>query len=465
MLLVSMDGFRWDYLTKHNLSNFNYLKSIGSHADYINNSFSTVTFPNHWTIVTGLYEETHGIMQNNMYDPALNQTFDFASEKSQTKDWFGQNKATEPIWYTNQKNGHGRRSAAEWVGSHIQFGQEQVLNIPYNHSTPFNALIDQFIRLFTSNREEEEPINFGALYFDEPDHTGHLYGPYSPQMAAKLQEMDQTLGYLIAQLKEHHLFDKLNLIVTSDHGMEQISEETVIFLDKHIDTNLFSAYGSRACWSIFVKKQTDYAFVYKTLKSIANIDVYKKADIPNNLHYKLNVRIGDFLIITKIGHSVYVNTIQIDWKLTNGDHGYYNNESSMLPIFISHGPNFKSNFTIQPFNNVDIYPLMCFLLDVQPAVNNGTLENVIDMVSTRVIEKRFNLAFILLTLIPIGMIASTAFCLCIMNDGRDNAAPPSHSFNNGYSTLLNSDDNAVLPQSVDDSDDEESNLGMDLRRN
>lgn len=91
MLLVSFDGFRWDYLHMHNLSNFNYLKASGSHAEYIYNSFSTVTFPNHWTLVTGLYEESHGIMQNFMYDPNLNEKFSYVSSESQTYKWFGQN--------------------------------------------------------------------------------------------------------------------------------------------------------------------------------------------------------------------------------------------------------------------------------------------------------------------------------------------------------------------------------------
>jgi predicted AlkP superfamily pyrophosphatase or phosphodiesterase len=113
-----------------------------------------------------MYEESHGIIQNSMYDPVLNKTFDFQSNKAQTVEWFGQNKATEPIWITNQKHGDGRRSAAEWVGSNIKFGDEEVVHIPYNHSTPFNNLVDRFIQLFTN--KDEEPINFGALYFDEP---------------------------------------------------------------------------------------------------------------------------------------------------------------------------------------------------------------------------------------------------------------------------------------------------------
>lgn len=165
LLLISFDGFRWDYLHMHNLSNFNYLKLHGSHAEQILNSFATVTFPNHWTIATGVYEETHGILENEMFDPTLNETFNYVSDKSQTAQWFGQNSLVEPIWTTNQKNGNGRLSAAEWVGAGIVFSNQTINYIPYNHSKSFYDLVDLFTLLFT---DQQRPINFGALYFDEP---------------------------------------------------------------------------------------------------------------------------------------------------------------------------------------------------------------------------------------------------------------------------------------------------------
>lgn len=172
LLLVSFDGFRWDYLHMHNLSNFNLLKSHGSHAEFIRNSFATVTFPNHWTIATGLYEESHGIMENEMYDPYLNETFNYVSANSQTYEWFGQNLDAEPIWATNQKHGNGRHSAAEWVGANIVFSNQSITYIPYNHSKSYYDLIDMFIELFIN---DNKPINFGALYFDEPGKFNFRY--------------------------------------------------------------------------------------------------------------------------------------------------------------------------------------------------------------------------------------------------------------------------------------------------
>jgi len=405
MILVSFDGFRWDYLKKFNLPHFNYLKSIGSHAEHIKNSFATVTFPNHWTIVTGMYEETHGIVQNSMYDRKLNKEFSTKNDSTQTYEWYGQNNATEPIWIANQKAGKGRKSAAEWVGAGVSFDDESAIFIPYNNTKPYRKLINQFIELFT---RDDEPINFGAIYFDEPDHTGHLYGPYSKQMKEKLQYVDATLGYFLNQLKKNNLFQETNLIVTSDHGMEEISEKTAIFLDNHIDTNLFDAFGSRACYSLFVKNETNIDYVYKTLKTIENISVLTKHEVPKHYHYKKNIRIGDIVIITKLGWGVYIEKHAINWTINNGDHGFSNEESSMHPIFISHGPAFKKNFTIKPFNNVDIYPLMCLVLGITPGVNNGTLSNVIDMVNESFIPSRpLGFYFIILVVLPLSVFMLT----------------------------------------------------------
>lgn len=165
LLLISFDGFRWDYLSRSiRLPNFEYLKSAGSHANYVKNTFSTVTFPNHWSIVTGLYQESHGILNNNMFDPLLNLTFD-TNKKSMNKDWYDPFNIVEPIWTLNVKSGNGRLSAAEWLGSSIVFNDTSVINVDYNTSRPYNDTIDQFIGFFI---DKKNPVNFGAIYFDEP---------------------------------------------------------------------------------------------------------------------------------------------------------------------------------------------------------------------------------------------------------------------------------------------------------
>ena len=141
LLLVSFDGFRHDYMTMYDLP------------------------PSHWTIATGLFDESHGVVNNDMYDPQLNKTFTIANKKDQSLEWFGQNKLAEPIWIANQKGGNGRKSAAEWPGSAVNFSDQPFIQVDYNSTFPFTDYIDTFIKLFTA---EHQPINFGALYFNEP---------------------------------------------------------------------------------------------------------------------------------------------------------------------------------------------------------------------------------------------------------------------------------------------------------
>jgi hypothetical protein len=165
LLLISLDGFRWDYLKMYHLPAFNYLKSIGTHADFVYNNFVTSTFPNHFSMVTGLYEESHGIINSVMHDPRLNKTFVLEREETHTFEWFGQNPQVEPVWTTNQLAGGSRASLASWPGSDVTFMNESVEEIAFNYRADFKTLINTFIRHFTSSHR---PINFGALYFNQP---------------------------------------------------------------------------------------------------------------------------------------------------------------------------------------------------------------------------------------------------------------------------------------------------------
>ena len=172
-----------------------------------------------------------------MYDPKLKKSFSVGDRDSHTFEWFGQNENIDPIWATNQKEGENRKSAAEWPGSNITFSNQSIVNIDYKADENYKDLVDKFIKLFT---DEHDPVNFAALYFNEPDKTGHAYGPNSREMGAKLAFLDCVIGYLIAQLKSHHLFDKLNVIMTSDHGMADAKNNVNVYLDSYLDYNLIN---------------------------------------------------------------------------------------------------------------------------------------------------------------------------------------------------------------------------------
>jgi len=337
-------------------------------------------------------------------------------------------------------NGNGRRSAAEWVGSNVVFNNQTIIDIPYQGSMPFNTLIDKFVNLFSN-----KTINFGALYFNEPDHTGHLYGPLSIEIKKKLEEVDQNLGYLITQLKKLNLFEQLNLIITSDHGMQQISNETAIFLSSYVNTDLFEAYGGVVNLNLFIKNSSNLDFVYAKLKQIKNVNVFKRDEIPDYFNYKHNVRVGDLLVAASLGYTIYLNSTT---NTLQGEHGYNNNESAMHSIFIASGPSFKQNFKVNNFNNVDLYPLMCKVLDIEPGLNNGSLYIVQNVLINP--SDKYQTFYIIISIIPVISAMLTAIFLCYMNKPTEILNMPN---SNGYSIISTSELNETIMNNDDDDND------------
>ncbi|RMZ92964.1 ectonucleotide pyrophosphatase phosphodiesterase family member 5 [Brachionus plicatilis] len=436
LLLISFDGFRWDYLSRGHLPNFEYLKTAGSYANYVKNTFSTVTFPNHWSIVTGLYQESHGILNNHIFDPELNKTFHTNKESMNTL-WYDPFNIAEPIWTLNEKKGNNRLSAAEWLGSNIIFNKTSVTSVDYNTSRTYNDIIDQFIKFFT---DAKRPINFGAVYFDEPDATGHKYGPDSKELLEKLNELDSNLGYLIDKLKSNKLFDSLNIIITSDHGMQSVQENNNICLEKHVDLNLFDVYGGVVSKNLFLKNYSDMTNVYQKLKNISNLDVYNKSEFPEKYHYKKNNRFGDILIVAKLGYIIYEKCTDLSASTLKGAHGYYNNESSMFPIFLAKGPAIRKNYRIENFDIVDIYPFMCAILDLEPGINNGSISNVESMLKK--FSRRHLILYAFISLTPIATAILTAFFLFFINK-RSNLPGQTTNAYDGYKILSTSETNSL----------------------
>ena len=240
LLLVSLDGFRWDYMKKSNsFPNFERIINNGVHARQgVKTAFLTKTFPDHYTIVTGLFEESHGEVGNTIFDPHFNEVFNIenASQDADPK-WF--DYGGEPIWVTNQKYSTTRRSGSVyWAGDGAAVkGFLPYRHLKYDGSIPFRQRIDEIVNWFA----DEYPINLGLLYFEEPDQTGHDFGPESSDIIEKVKELDGDIGYLLGKLEENDLLDDMNIIITSDHGMTTTptDEEHKIDLDKYLDIKTY----------------------------------------------------------------------------------------------------------------------------------------------------------------------------------------------------------------------------------
>ncbi|KAL5014928.1 hypothetical protein ScPMuIL_009198 [Solemya velum] len=368
VLLISMDGFRWDYLNRVSTPNFDEFAKHGTRARFINNTFTTKTFPSHYSIATGLFEESHGIIGNSMYDPVFDETFSMRTTDSK---WWG----GEPIWITTRKqNLHS--ATYFWPGSEVNFnGTRPNIYMPYNQATPFHTRVDKAIDWLRN-----QDMNFVCLYFHEPDATGHRYGPNSDEVLEKVKEMDILLGYIVTKLQENNLADKVNVMVTSDHGMTELDvRNRVIDLNQIVNMSLIKRTAARDIVTHITPKDGQLENVYNALRLQSNMTVYHRKDLPDRWHYKNNRRVMPLVVVADDGWLVSQAPANLLLTGGRGGHGYDNALSSMKPIFLARGPNIKPNYEISPFLTVDIYPLVCELLNLNPAPNNGSLARTRDM--------------------------------------------------------------------------------------
>ncbi|KAG7240218.1 hypothetical protein INR49_027029 [Caranx melampygus] len=310
LLLVSFDGFRWDYIDRVPTPNFHSLMREGVTVEQVQNAYITKTFPNHYSLVTGLYAETHGIVANEMYDPTLNRSFSMETDSVYDSRWW---EEAVPLWVTIQKAG-GRSGAAMWPGSDVKIhGMYPSQFLPYNASVSFETRVERIVEWFAAPKEEA--VDFGVLYWEEPDESGHNLGPQSSLMDVVIAGIDEKLGFLINELKKAGLYEQVNLIVT--RKLEEV-------YSKLVDAN-------------------------------PNMVVYKKEDIPTHLHYQHNVRIMPIIIEAKEGWTVLQN-----WtgSFMLGNHGYDNTLRSMQPVFVARGPAFRQNYVKTSMRSVDLYPLI-----------------------------------------------------------------------------------------------------------
>jgi len=430
LLLVSFDGFRYDYLDKVETPNFDRLISTGLRAQWIQDAFISKTFPNHYTIVTGLYEESHGIIANNFYDPYLNETFSL--KKTGAKWW---SVGAEPIWVTNKLQcQHCRSGVYFWPGSEAEIKKIRPDHYKkYDQDVPMQSRIDTVVDWFKS----DPSLNLALLYFHEPDHTAHWYGPNSTQVADMIRQCDNYTGYLLDEIEKAGLSD-LNIIITSDHGFTTLkSNETIIVLSDILPSHLkYDVYGGSPVFLISPKdeeNQTAINEIYHYLKISKDqkMKVYLREEVPVELHYSLNDRISPIVVAADLGYGLAKDRSKESlwyWK-RRGEHGYDNRNMDMHPFFVARGPAFKNmKVRANPFNNVDIYEMMCKILGLTPAPNNGSLARVCGLLTLPCpSDDNFrNFGFWLLTVVgvTVSIIVAAAFVANAVHHRHLRRPPP-----------------------------------------
>lgn len=368
LIIVSMDGFRWDYTDGVSTPNFDAIENMGVKAESMQASFPSKTFPNHYTLVTGLVPDHHGIVNNSFYAPEFDETYTLHNrEIVQNGKFYG----GEPIWNTAEKQGM-KAASYFWVGSEadIQGIRPSYWKV-YDHHFDFYQRVDS-VMAWLSLEESKRP-HMISWYVAEPDGIGHRYGPHSSQADSVVKSLDDLLGYFMKKLANHPLSEQVNVIVTSDHGMGSISEEKTIHLSHHIKSEwVDKILGGNPIYNIQAKENY-YDSIFRSLESVTGMSIYKNPDLPNHLNYGTHKRCLDFTIVADSSYSIYSIGPK---KYSQGTHGYDIANKDMNAIFYAYGPAFKKAYSQAMFKNTSVYPLMCEILGLTPATNDGNLEEV-----------------------------------------------------------------------------------------
>ncbi|CAL8112709.1 unnamed protein product [Orchesella dallaii] len=395
ILVVSFDGFRHDYLNKVDTPALNELKNDGISVPYMEPVFPTMTFPNHQSIATGLYSESHGIVDNEFFDPLLNKTL---SGFSDDEGFWNYHPDVLPIWIRNEMAEDGRKSGClMWPGSSEPYGPDNNLRPTYyypgyNANVTWEERVDTIISWIN---DDLEPANLVFLYYNEPDSTGHGHGPNHNATLEEIRKADNRTAYLVKKLKDTEIFDKINLIILSDHGMQDVTSQRIVNISQLIDSTLVEAqHGGTPVLQLNPKEgkgEELYAKLSEESKT-NNFTIWKKEQMEYRFRYSKSRRVQEYILIADPGYAFddfyssmeYYNekyNLTGDSETEYGVHGYNPETLSMKPLFIAHGPAFRNGLEFQPIRNVDIVPMISAILNLPTVPHNGSLDRVVEMIN------------------------------------------------------------------------------------
>lgn len=372
VVLVSLDGFRWDYAKRDNAANLLALGKRGVSApEGMLPSYPSLTFPNHFTIVTGLYPEHHGLVANSFYDETKHARFTISDENVvRDGSWY----SGVPLWSLAEAQGM-RAACLFWPGSEAEIaGHRPTWYAQFDNKTQATneveqARIDDAVALL--KMPEAQRPHFITIYYSEPDHEGHEFGPDAPQTKAAVLKMDKLIGKLEKALKTTGL--PIDLVVVSDHGMAKV-EGGWITLDELADLSNFESTGAL----LYGKTEEDRARAYTKLKQASSqFMAYRRKDVPAGLKYNQNPREGDPVVVATGPYAIRVHKPaegKPDKAPEAGMHGFDPNRMpEMKAIFFAAGPDIVAGRTVGTFQNTNLYPWIAHILGLQVPKNDGSL--------------------------------------------------------------------------------------------
>jgi predicted AlkP superfamily pyrophosphatase or phosphodiesterase len=367
VVVVSLDGFRYDYAARYGAKNLLAMVRRGASAPGgMLPAFPSLTFPNHYSIATGLYPEHHGIVANFFYDPARKQSYAFNDPKSeQDGSWYG----GTPLWVLSEQQSM-RSATFFWPGSEAEIrGKRPSYYLHYDDKFPDDKRVDQVLSWLRLPADRRPHLIF--LYYSNVDHAGHEFGPDSPETAKAVRHVDELIGRLVAGLRALNL--PVDLFVVSDHGMASPQGDWII-LDHFADLSHFRTAGPL----LYADSEADAEKAYRELRGASDrFEVYRRESVPPRLHFNSNPRSGDPVVVPTGPYYVRsheATSFGDPRTILRGVHGYdpYT-MASMKAIFYAAGPDIRAGVRVTPFENIDLYPLIAKILGLRTGSIDGKL--------------------------------------------------------------------------------------------
>ncbi|HRG54442.1 MAG TPA: alkaline phosphatase family protein, partial [Lacunisphaera sp.] len=339
----------------------------GVHATRLSPSFPSKTFPNHYTLVTGLYPQNHGIVANSFWDPADDAKFNMS--KTEARWWQG----GEPIWITAERQGV-RSACFFWPGSESEnHGIRPTFFKRFDKKLPSADRVDGLLAWLALPAAQRP--RFATLYFDIVDTQGHSFGPLAPETDAAVKEVDAAVARLLAGLERLGLRETANLVVVSDHGMSECPPDKVVFLEDLMDLSQVRVEATGPNGGVRPKPGVDVAALVAHIRAKAPpaIKVYRREDVPARLHYSRGESIPPIMLIADDHWTIEERSRwTITWARQNpATHGWDPATPNMGALFLASGPAFKQHVEIPDVANIHVYNLLCAVLGVKPAPNDG----------------------------------------------------------------------------------------------
>lgn len=367
LILVSFDGFRWDYRQHTATPNLDRLIARGVHAKGLIPVFPSSTFPSHYSMVTGLYPGHHGIFANDMRDPALGAEFHLGDRDAVADPrWWG----GEPIWIGAERAGM-RTAAMFWPGSEgVIAGHRPTYWHTFDKAFSFERRVAQVLDWL--DLPSGERPRFITLYFEEPNDSGHRFGPDAAETLQAVRRVDGQLGDLVAGLERRGLTDRVDLVVVSDHGMAAIAPQRTLYLDDYVHFEEGELFDQGSLVQIFPRPGRE-ELIYRALAGAdPHLAVYRRAEIPSRYHLAESPRTPPILGIPDAGWEALTHDAFTAWGARlKGDHGQDPVSQDLHGLFVAAGPSFRRGLQIGRFENVQVYNVLAAVLGIEPAPNDG----------------------------------------------------------------------------------------------